>query len=178
MRNWLFHLLPTNVRRTDHCTSSITTTSNTMPFNKHSVFSGPSLVSQTVKNPPVIQETWVQSLGWEDSLEEGIATHSSNLAWRIPGQRRLVGYSPWGRKESDMTKQLSTHSILQLVSHPISLIQKPLKTNLIHKTFRDGHGRDAFISFDSAVQSRLGLMFLSMTYILSPRWKGTIYSTF
>ena len=108
MRSWLFHSLPTNVRLADHCTSSITATSNTMPFNKHSVFSGASLVSQTVKNPPAIPETRVQSLGWEDPLEEGMVTHSSNLAWRIPGQRRLVGYSPWGRKESDMTKQLST----------------------------------------------------------------------
>ena len=38
---------------------------------------------QTVKNPPAMQETWVQSLGWEDPLEEGMATHSSILAWRI-----------------------------------------------------------------------------------------------
>ena len=37
-----------------------------------------------VKNPPAMQETWVQSLGWEDSLEEGMATYSSILAWRIP----------------------------------------------------------------------------------------------
>ena len=37
-----------------------------------------------VKNPPAVQETWVQSLGWEDPLEEGVATHSSTLAWRIP----------------------------------------------------------------------------------------------
>ena len=36
------------------------------------------------KNPPAIQETWIQSLGWEDPLENGMATHSSNLAWRIP----------------------------------------------------------------------------------------------
>ena len=41
------------------------------------------LVAQTVKNPPAMQETWVQSLGWEDPLEEGMATHSSILAWRI-----------------------------------------------------------------------------------------------
>ena len=39
---------------------------------------------QTVKNPPAILETWVRSLGWEDPLEEGMATHSSILAWRIP----------------------------------------------------------------------------------------------
>ena len=37
-----------------------------------------------VKNPPVVRETWVQSLGWEDPLAEGMATHSSILAWRIP----------------------------------------------------------------------------------------------
>ena len=43
-----------------------------------------SLVAQLVKNLPVMQETWVQSLGWEDPLEKGTATHSSILAWRIP----------------------------------------------------------------------------------------------
>ena len=46
-----------------------------------------SLVAQTVKNLPTMQETWVQSLGWEDPLEEGMATHSSILAWRIPIDR-------------------------------------------------------------------------------------------
>ena len=43
-----------------------------------------SLVAQLVKNPPVMQETWVRSLSWEDPLEKGTATHSSILAWRIP----------------------------------------------------------------------------------------------
>ena len=43
-----------------------------------------SLVAQLVKNPPEMQETWVRSLGWEDPLEKGKATHSSILAWRIP----------------------------------------------------------------------------------------------
>ena len=46
-----------------------------------------SLVAQMVKNPPAVQETWVQSLGWEDPLEKGMATHSSILAWRIPVDR-------------------------------------------------------------------------------------------
>ena len=41
-------------------------------------------VAQLVKNPPAMRETWVQSLGWEDILEKGKATHSSILAWRIP----------------------------------------------------------------------------------------------
>ena len=45
---------------------------------------GSSLVAQMVKNLPVMQETWVQSLGQEDPLEEGMATYSSILAWRIP----------------------------------------------------------------------------------------------
>ena len=43
-----------------------------------------SLVAQLVKNPPAMQEIWVRSLGWEDALEKGKATHSSILAWRIP----------------------------------------------------------------------------------------------
>ena len=46
-----------------------------------------SLVAQMVKNPTAMQETWVQSLGWEDLLEESMATHSSILAWRIPMER-------------------------------------------------------------------------------------------
>ena len=50
-------------------------------------YSCASLVAQTVKNPHAMQETWVQSLGWEDPLEEGMATHSSILAWRIPMDR-------------------------------------------------------------------------------------------
>ena len=47
-------------------------------------YSWASLVAQMVKNPHVMCETWVQSLGWENPLEEGMATHSSILAWRIP----------------------------------------------------------------------------------------------
>ena len=46
-------------------------------------YSWASLVAQTVKNPPAMRETWVQSLGWEDPLEEGMVTHFSILAWRI-----------------------------------------------------------------------------------------------
>ena len=55
-----------------------------------------SLVAQTVKNLLAMQETWVQSLGWEDPLEKGMATHSSILAWRIlltekPGGLQSMG---------------------------------------------------------------------------------------
>ena len=66
-----------------------------------------SLVAQTVKNPPAVQETQVWSLGQEDPLEEGIATHSSILAWRIPWTEESGGFSPWGRKESDTTERLT-----------------------------------------------------------------------
>ena len=48
-----------------------------------------SPVAQMAKNLPTMQETWVRSLGWEDPLENGIATHSSILAWRIPWTEEL-----------------------------------------------------------------------------------------
>ena len=48
-----------------------------------------SLLAQLVKNPPAVRETWVGSLGQEDSLEKGLATHSSTLAWRIPWTEEL-----------------------------------------------------------------------------------------
>ena len=50
-----------------------------------------------------MQETWVRSLGWEDPLEEGMATHSRILAWRTPMDKSLAGYSPWGCKQLDMS---------------------------------------------------------------------------
>ena len=59
------------------------------------------------KNLPTMQETWVQSLGQEDTLEKGMGTHSSILAWRIPWMRSLEGYIPWGHKESDTTEWLT-----------------------------------------------------------------------
>ena len=63
-----------------------------------------SLVAQRVESLPATQETWVQSLGQEDPLEKGTATHSSILTWKIPWKRSLVDYSPWGHKELDMTE--------------------------------------------------------------------------
>ena len=60
-----------------------------------------------VKNLPVMQETWVRSLGWED-LEEGTATHSSILAWRIPMGRGAWQATVYGVAELDMTERLST----------------------------------------------------------------------
>ena len=62
------------------------------------------LVTQAVKNLPAMQETWVQSLGGEDPLEEGVAARAGVLAWRSHGRRSLVGCSPQGRKEPDVTE--------------------------------------------------------------------------
>ena len=66
-------------------------------------------MAQRVKCLPATQETRVLSLGWEDPLEKERATHSSILAWKFawteePGWRSLVGYSPQGHKELDMTE--------------------------------------------------------------------------
>ena len=67
------------------------------PVQQPRGFPGGSVVKHLI----AVQQTRVQLLSWEDTLEEEMATHSGILDWRIPC---LVGYSPWGRKESDMTK--------------------------------------------------------------------------
>ena len=67
-----------------------------------------SLVTQMVKNLSAMTEIWVQSMGQEEPLEKGMATHSSILAWRIPWTKEPVGYSPWDCKELDKIEQLST----------------------------------------------------------------------
>ena len=63
-----------------------------------------SLVAQSVKNPPAMWETWVQSLGREDPLEKEMATHFSILAWRIPWTEETGGLHSMGQKESDTTE--------------------------------------------------------------------------
>ena len=73
-----------------------------------------------VKNLPAIQETWVQSLGQEDPLEEGIEPTPVFLPGESHGQRTLMAYSPWGLKESDTIERL-TLSVLPLatpLTHP------------------------------------------------------------
>ena len=62
-----------------------------------------SLVAQQVKNPPAMRETWVQSLGWEDSLEKGKVTHSSILAWRIPWTVQSMGLQRVGHDSATFT---------------------------------------------------------------------------
>ena len=66
-------------------------------------------MAQRLKHLPPMQETWVRSLGREDPLEKEMAAHSSILAWRIPSVEEPGGYSPPGRRESDMTERLHFH---------------------------------------------------------------------
>ena len=76
----------------------------------HCCSSWTSLVAQMVKRLSTVWETWVRSLGWEDSLEMEMATHSSTLALKIPWMEELgAGYYPWGRKESGTTERLHFH---------------------------------------------------------------------
>jgi len=70
-------------------------------------YSWASLVAQMIKNLPAMWETWVQSLGWEGPLEEGMATTPVFLPGDFCGQRNLVGYSPCSLKELDMTEWLT-----------------------------------------------------------------------
>ena len=69
---------------------------------------GASLVAQMVKNLPAMQEIHVRSLGWEDPLEKGTATHSSVLAWRIPWAEELGGLQSMGLHWS-----VGSHFLLQ-----------------------------------------------------------------
>ena len=61
-------------------------------------------MAQTVKNPPAMWETWVQSLGGEDPLEEGMAIYSSILTWRIPWTEEPGRLQSIGSQDSDMTE--------------------------------------------------------------------------
>ena len=71
--------------------------------------SGASLVAQTVKRLPTMQETRVQFLSWEDLLEKEMVAHSVFLPGKSHGQKNLVGYCPWGNKQSDTTERLHFH---------------------------------------------------------------------
>ena len=77
-----------------------------------------SLVAQTVKRLLTMQETRVQSLGWEDPLEKEMATHSSILPH---GRRSLVAYSPWGHKGSNTTERLYFHFHFHWQAGPLPL---------------------------------------------------------
>ena len=67
-------------------------------------------MAQAVKNL-----SQISFLGWKDPLEVEMATHFRILSWVIPWTESLVGYSPWGCKESDMTEQLTLHTLLSMI---------------------------------------------------------------
>ena len=81
-------------------------------------FTRASSVAQQVKNLPAMQETWVQSLGWEDPLEKGKATHSSILAWRIPWTIQSMGSQRVGHDRVTFTFR----SWILLFKYPLSLL--------------------------------------------------------
>ena len=60
-------------------------------------------MAQSVKNPPMMEETWVRSLGWEDPLEKEMARHASILAWEIPWTEKPGGLQSMGLHQSDTT---------------------------------------------------------------------------
>ena len=96
---------------------------------------GASLVAQTLKNPPAMRETQVQSLGWEDPWEKGMTTHLIFLPGESHGQRSLMGYSPWSHKELDTTEwhtltlSLSKKRGQSTLFSPKSI---PIQTLLLH----------------------------------------------
>ena len=74
-----------------------------------------SLLAQMVKNLPAMQETRIQSLGQEDSLEKEMATHYNILPGESHRQRSLEGYSPWGYEESDTTEGVTYGKTMHMV---------------------------------------------------------------
>ena len=91
------------------------------------------MVAQMLKNPPAMQETWVWSLGLEDPLEKGLATHSSALAWRIPWTEepgRLQSMVSQRVRHDWVTKCGHAHTHIQLLTvTPVLLSPQPLASN-------------------------------------------------
>ena len=69
-----------------------------------------SLVAQSVRSPPAIQETWIQSLGWKDPLEEGKTTHFSSLGWRIPWTEEPGGLQSMGLQNRTRLTNKAQHN--------------------------------------------------------------------
>ena len=128
-------------------------------------------LSQRLKCLPSMRETRVRSLGWEDPLEKEMATHSSILAWRS-----LVGYSPWGHKESDMTERLSLSLSLSINLYwnfkyllPIFLFKRFLIMHFDENSFQF----NAYIIFTLKISIpiyihiEISLLFISFSFIIS-----------
>ena len=85
---------------------------------------GATLIAQLVKNPPVMQETWIQFLGQEDPLEKGMATHFSILAWRIPWREESGGLQYMGLQKLVMAEWLTQHNNTKLINHVVEVYLK------------------------------------------------------
>ena len=95
-------------------------------------------------------ETWVRSLGQEDPLKKGKATHSGILAWWSHGQRSLAGYSPWGRKESDTAEWLRyTLTENDMTRFNICLGAEAFFHNVVNSHFHSPHPQSANSKNDS-----------------------------
>ena len=116
-----------------------------------------SLIAQLVKNLPAMWETrvpwfkWVRSLGQENPLEKGMATHSSILAWRISWTEEPGWLSPWVHKESDTTERLHFHFSLSCIGEGHG---NPLQCSCLENP-RDGEAQWAAIS---GVAQSMGLL--------------------
>ena len=91
-------------------------------FNKSLPSFSDSLVAQTVNRLPARRETQVRFLGWEDPLEKEMATEPVLLPRKFHGWRSLVGYSPWGHKESDTTERLHHDDFPPLVRYVVKVL--------------------------------------------------------
>ena len=111
-----------------------------------------------------MQEIWVWSLSWEDPMEEGMAIHSSILAWRIP----IVSNSSWGCKESDTTERLniSLHWIYFIFFLNLPLIYMPVS---FEKNIKQGIAFLAMVrwTFFSFFKSPLGIKMICLYLIIS-----------
>jgi len=87
--------------------------------SKHNIFNLNSLVAQMIRNPSAMRETWVRSLGREDPLEEGMATHSSVLAWRIPWTEEPGGLQSMGLQRIRHDWVTKQQYVLRMLMRPI-----------------------------------------------------------
>ena len=94
-------------------------------------------MAQTVKHLSIMQETWVRSLGGEDLLEREMATTPVLLPGKSHGWRSLVGYSPWGRKESDTTERLHFTSLRSLLQEDLD-VDGPQPLDSVSRELRTG----------------------------------------
>ena len=111
-----------------------------------------SLVAQMMKNPPIVWKTWVWSLGWEDLLEEGMETHSSILARRIPVNRGALPAAVSGVAKnwtllSDKAQMVCYILFLFLISIMFLIPSYEARVNLIPKPNKHNRRKEKLVSF-------------------------------